>query len=100
MKLFTLRQALKNDARYKIQGHVSWSTIEGQVVVVDEAEGKIFRLNKVASEIWKLLDGSMLLGDVIHEVEKKFEAPEHRIRKDALSLLKQLQREDLVREIK
>lgn len=82
--------------RFRPSPHLKWNKVEGLAVVVDDAEGKVFRLNAVASAIWERLDGRRTLEEISAAIAKIFEVPERKIRKDCGNFIADLRRQELI----
>ena len=50
-----------------------WRDIAGQVVIVEGDSGTVHSLNKTASIIWSLADGTKKRDDIITELQNRFE---------------------------
>ena len=54
---------------------VIWRDIAGEVVIVGEDDNTVRMLNKTASVIWSLADGSRHLQEIVDAICNKFEVP-------------------------
>ena len=88
-----------NDWVFKRRGPLSWRVIDGLAVALDESEGKVFHFDSVGTAIWSLLDGETSVNETIRALAEKFDAPESKIRKDALKFIKELDRQDLIERV-
>lgn len=81
---------------FKRRDDISWKIIEDRAVLVDDAEGKVFQFDTVATEIWICLDGHFAVSDVIDHLTHTFEVSLQQAEKDALSFINRLSSLDLV----
>lgn len=72
-----------------------------RVLVPVEAEvadlTRVWTLSPTAAAIWDLLDGARPVDAVVEDLQRRYEAPEARIRAEVLDLLGRLLREGLLR---
>lgn len=63
----------------EVEGYLSrekrvvWRDIAGEVVIVEEDGTTVHMLNKTASHIWNLADGTRRPDDISHELCQRFE---------------------------
>jgi hypothetical protein len=84
------------DSRWARRPELKWKTLEEGALIVDECEGKVYRLNATGTEIWKALDGHQTVKNIIHRMGLQFAAAEDKIQKDSLKLFQYLLRHDLI----
>lgn len=72
-----------------------------RVLVPVEAEvadlTRVWTLSPTAAAVWGLLDGDRSVDAVVEDLQRRYEAPEGRIRAEVLDLLERFLREGLVR---
>lgn len=78
-----IHQALSN--MFFSQKGFSFETIES----FDPNEGLGLSLNKVASKIWELCDGTITISEIIDSITKSYSASEEHVREDVLGFLVQ-----------
>lgn len=70
--------------------------IEGEIIIVPivagigDMEDELFTLNETGKAIWKKLDGTMKLGDLVEDLCMEFKAAENEIKKDVVGLVEEL----------
>ncbi len=81
---------------YRRRENLPWKMIDEKAVIVDDAEGKVFHMNAVGTEIWKGLDTAQTAEQIVKNLAGRFDEEEKSIRKDAVKFLKSLCDMDLV----
>jgi len=71
-------------------GDTVWRDIAGEVVISEKDNGKIHSLNKTASIIWSLADGTRKTDDIITELCSRFEVTVEQARADVEEFCNQL----------
>lgn len=83
-------------AQYQASPEIVAREIDGEIIIVPivsgigDLEDELFSLNETGKAIWHKLDGNKMLGDVVLELEKEFEAPTGVIKKDVVGLVTEL----------
>ncbi len=96
MKLPFLDTKINLNTHWLPAPHLTWKIKDGETVIVDSQEGKVYHFNGSGAVIW---DGVAkgLNGNRISElVAETFEAPEKKILSDVVSFLSQLRAQDLI----
>lgn len=75
---------------------IPWRNIDGNVLIVQPAEGHIYPLNSVATRIWLLSDGRRRVDEILHALAEEFDAQPEDIRRDALRFLEELEKAALI----
>ena len=86
---------------------VAWRSWGGEVVILTpaghdahapagQADGAEHDLNEVASHIWELCDGARTVEEIAADVEREFEVDAATARADALELVEDLVRHNLL----
>ena len=73
-----------------------WRLIAGNVVIAEKDSGKIHYLNKTASVIWSLADGTRKTDDIITELHNKFEVTIEEARTDVEEFCRRLLKDKLI----
>ena len=73
-----------------------WRLIAGNVVIAEKDSGKIHYLNKTASVIWSLADGTRNTDDIITELHNKFEVTIEEARTDVEEFCRRLLKDKLI----
>lgn len=69
---------------------VVWRVIEGEVVILTADGHQIHTLNKVASAIWELVDGTKNFKDIISRICERFDVSFEVARADVLDFANKL----------
>lgn len=77
---------------------IRWRVIEDQAILVDRDEGKLMRLNPIATEIWQAIDGERTLTELVDHICQTFEVDRKRAQKDVTRFLKKLLRREMLKE--
>ncbi len=86
------------DKRVARDERIVWQIIEDEAVLVDREEGEVLRLNPIGTEIWKTIDGTRTLAEIIDHICRTFEVDRKRAQRDVLRFLKKLVRRELIEE--
>ena len=90
---------MKSTAIFKHREDLEWKKIENEVVLIDDAEGKVFRFDPVASEIWSQLNGKNSFPDIVQHLTEVFEVTSRQAQKDTEAFLKKLSGLDLIQKV-
>jgi hypothetical protein len=77
-------------------GHVS-STLEDEEVILDLTSGTYYGLNPVGRHIWSFIQSPKPVRAVCDHVLEAFDAKPDQVEQDVISLLRDMESEDLVR---
>jgi hypothetical protein len=67
-----------------------WRDVAGEVVIADRNNGTIRTLNKTASVLWTLADGSKNINDLAASICERYEVSEKESVKDSIEFCQQL----------
>jgi len=81
---------------YIKKDHVSWRLIEGRAYLVDRDEGELLELNPVGTEIWRALDGSRDIGDIVTHVCQTFDVSRKKAEKDTVRFVERLKNMEII----
>lgn len=70
--------------------HLVWRDIDGEVVIAEKDSRTVRLLNRTASLIWALSDGTRQTEDIVAEVCRKFEVAPDKARVDVMEFCRQL----------
>jgi len=70
--------------------------IEDEAVLLDPDEGEVIRLNPVAAQVWKAVDGRRTVGEIVDDVARLFEGNPDQIKKEIFRFLKKLAAQEIV----
>ena len=73
--------------------------VDGQMVALDVSQGVCFGLNRVATHIWGMLDGSTSVEAVIENLLEVYDVEPATCREQTFDLLAELEANHLVRAI-
>ena len=90
---------MKPNEIFKRRKELQWKMIEDQAVLLDDAEGKVYRLDLTASEIWSRLDGEHSLAEIIGKLTQIFEVSPAQAQKDTFAFMSRLTGLDLVQKV-
>ena len=76
---------------------IAWRVIDGEALLVDPKDSRIYPLNTVGTAIWELLDGRKRCGDIAAAISEEFEADESAIQKDVRKFLEDMVEKGLVK---
>ena len=75
------------------------TAVEDELVILSMATNSYVALDAVARRIWELLVSPLGVGELCHQLESEFEAPEGQILSDVLGFLQGMERDGLVRAV-
>ncbi len=75
---------------------LKWSLVEDRAVLVDDAEGKVYQLDELATFIWQRLDGHQSLKQILNEVLETYEVELKKAKRHLFSFLQELRSKDLI----
>jgi hypothetical protein len=70
----------------------------GITLLLAPDSGEYFTLNDVGASVWELADGTRTVEALVEELAREYAAPIEQIEADALALLAELARENLVQD--
>ena len=77
---------------------LQWSEVGTEVVILDRALGELLRLNSVAGFIWKQLDGTRALEEIVERVSRHFATDATAAGRDVREFLGRLKALELLEE--
>ena len=78
--------------------------IQGEIIIVPitagigDMEDELFTLNETGRAIWKLVDGTTPLKDVVRKLGAEFKAPASEIEKDVIGFVAELSKRNILVE--
>jgi hypothetical protein len=78
------------DSSIRRNERTAWRIIEDEGVLVDSDKGNIIHLNETGAEIWKVLNESRSVGDIVNHVCDTFTVDAETAEKDTLEFLQDL----------
>ena len=77
--------------------HVVWVDLDGEVVIFDERTNVTVVLNRTASTLWQVFDGTTTLGAIAAEFIATANAPAETIESEIVAVTRQLADRHLLR---
>jgi hypothetical protein len=71
-------------------------TIDGETIMINLATGSYYSLDRVAGEVWALLEASLPVEDIVAELGRRYDGDQDDIRRGVDDLLQRLAGEELV----
>lgn len=99
-----MEDLIKRDAAYGPSGDIVAREIEGEVVIVPltsgvgDMEGELYTLNETGRAIWRKLDGTKKVREIVAELSEEFETPPEVLEADVAGLLAELLKRKMVVE--
>jgi hypothetical protein len=84
---------------YKRTEQVEWRKFENESLLLNVSTGTYFRINEVGSLIWENLDGKRTDADLVQIVIKRFDVTETDARRDFVTFINQLLKDNLVTKV-
>lgn len=69
---------------------VAWRIIEGEAVIISPQERELHSLNEVATEIWRLADGSRTLNQIAQELSQTYEITPEEVLPDVIAFAQEM----------
>ena len=86
--------------RFTQNPDVSWTTLDGETILLNLENGFYYTLNRVGNAIWEQLSGAPSLDEIRATLYARFDVDEAVIREDLNALIDQLCHEGLIAEEK
>jgi predicted O-methyltransferase YrrM len=89
------------DSSFAPMGHPSVASVEleGEAVLLEESTGTFHLLNSTATTVWSGFDGSTTIEDLATHLAYVFDADLHQVRRDVLSLTRELGKRGLLQGV-
>lgn len=71
-------------------------TIENEVIIINLESGFYYNLNQTAADIWRLIETTANTDEIIASLSRQYEASPLEIKNAVISLIEQLQEEDII----
>jgi hypothetical protein len=94
-----LRTNVSLHSCWKPASHLSWTEEQGEIVVIDAQEGKVYRFNGVGAAVWNAVVRQIPAGDIAIRIADQFEAPLRHIQNDTLKFIAELKDQDLIEPV-
>jgi hypothetical protein len=77
-------------ARPRREPTAAWRVVDGEVVMVLPATGKVHTLNAVGTRFWQLVDGERTMAEIAAQMADEFDASADRIERDCRAFAAEL----------
>jgi rRNA processing protein Krr1/Pno1 len=77
---------------------IPWRIIEDEAILVKIDSGEVIHLNEVAAEIWRTIDGTRKISEIVDQIHKDFDVDREQAEKDTLEFIQSLSDINLVTE--
>ncbi|MBL7130820.1 MAG: PqqD family protein [Candidatus Omnitrophica bacterium] len=85
--------------RYKInKDKITYRIIDNEAVILNLGNGYYYSLNEVGTEIWEAINKQKSLDEVLSLLKEEYQLPEKQLRRDLTKLVKDLEKEELIKE--
>ena len=101
LALFGQRAQLRamSDAIYARAASLDEAEIDEEIVGLDRAQGEVFGFNRVASDVWRLLEEPLSADQLNSALREKYDVPPDQCRAEIDALLEELVEMKLVTRI-
>jgi len=86
----------ENTARFRTSPDVAARDIPDGLMLVNLQTGAAFKLNRVGAAVWKRLDGTSPVTEIVSELDRQYGVGLEVLRRDVTALLEDLQKQGLV----
>ncbi|MBL7196914.1 MAG: PqqD family protein [Candidatus Omnitrophica bacterium] len=85
--------------RYTIdKDKVTYRIIDNEAVILNLDNGYYYSLNEVGTRIWEAIDKQKSLDQVLSLLNEEYQLPERQLRSDLMGLVKDLEKEELIKK--
>lgn len=81
---------------YSRRTELAWKIVDGNALVLDDCEARVYSFNQAGTMVWQLLDGKHSLEAIIKNIAESFAIDFNRGRNDVLHLIKDLYKRDMI----
>src|SRR6185295_14943812 len=89
-------EPIRDDARPARTGDVHLRDLGGEQVLYHPASHEVVVLNETAAFIYGLCDGTRSVAELLQTLQRRYDAPEERLRSDLIGVLRDLRGRQLV----
>ncbi|MDP2939172.1 MAG: PqqD family protein [Candidatus Omnitrophota bacterium] len=84
--------------RYKIdKDKITYRIIDAEAVILNLDNGYYYSLNETGTKIWKHINDGKNLSEILDSLKTEFQIPENKLKNDLFGLIKDLEKEELVK---
>jgi len=97
-KIFINKQGQMIDINSTVKRNeeVFASEVDGEAVMMNIQTGKYYGLDEIGTRIWELMKEEIEVKKIINELRKEFDVSEQQCKKDVLTLLGDLEKNQLI----
>ena len=88
-----------SEARYERAAPLLEAEVDEEIVALDRQQGEVFGFNRVASDVWRLLEEPKTFDELCRELQDRYDVAPERCAEEVGDLLKELTEMRLVRRI-
>ena len=77
---------------------ITYRIIDGEAVILNLDNGYYYSLNEVGTRIWESLNKQKALAKILDSLKEEYRLPEKQLESDILGLVKDLQKEELIKK--
>ena len=79
--------------------NIDWKEFDGESVLLDLSTGYYFRLNRLGTFVWPLINRDNNVGDIVRMVVEKFDVSQRQAKADIDAFIDQLLAEELIQKV-
>ena len=79
--------------------NIDWKEFDGESVLLDLSTGYYFRLNRLGTFVWPLINRDNNVGDIVRMVVENFDVSQRRAKADIDAFIDQLLVEHLIQKV-
>jgi coenzyme PQQ synthesis protein D (PqqD) len=83
-------------SRFRASSDVAARDIPDGLMLVNVQSGAAYKLNRVGADVWKRLDGTRQVIEIVRELDRHYEVGLEVLVRDVATLLEELQKQGLV----
>ncbi|MDP2939177.1 MAG: PqqD family protein [Candidatus Omnitrophota bacterium] len=86
-------------AKYAIdKDKLTYRIIDAEAVILNLDNGYYYSLNETGTKIWQYINDGKNLSEILASLKAEYRIPENKLKNDLLGLVKDLERERLVKK--
>lgn len=78
---------------------ITYRVIDGEAVILNLDSGYYYSLNEVGTKIWESINKEKNLSEILDFLKKEYQLSERDLKNDLLTLVKDLEKEELIGRI-
>jgi len=98
-------EKIDKNLKYRLSENVVSREIDGEIIIVPltggigDSEDDLFSLNETGKVLWKYLDGTMSVNDILLKLKNSFEGDDKEVEKDVIGFLEELISRKIVEKV-